>query len=260
MPYATNNGVRIHYQIEGSGPPLLLHIGIMDSLQCWQQCGYVDALRDDYQLIMFDPRGHGLSDKPHDVESYALENFVGDVIAVLDAAGIARTHFLGDSLGGMIGFAAGVLAPERFISLILSGASPYYHETQTVDMAAIRERAEILRQGIEPYLDRVEQNYGALAPGVRELWMDNDGNAIATTWLALEHWPDISKEVSKVTLPTMIYCGSEDEGNYEAARRASEAMPNARFVSLDGLDHLQAFFRSDLVLPHVRTFLKEVGG
>jgi pimeloyl-ACP methyl ester carboxylesterase len=260
MPYAVNNGVRIHYQIEGSGPPLLLHIGLMGSLQCWRQSGYVDALRDDYQLIMIDPRGHGVSDKPHDVESYAMSSFVGDMIAVLDAAGAARTHFLGDSMGGAIGFAAGVYAPERFMSLALGGANPYYHETRTEDMAAIRARAEILRQGIELYLDRVEQHYGALPPGVRELWLGNDGNAIAASWLAFEHWLDISEEVSKVSLPTMIYCGTEDEGNYEPARRASEAMPNTRFVSLDGLDHLQCFFRSDLVLPHVRAFLKEVGG
>jgi pimeloyl-ACP methyl ester carboxylesterase len=232
----------------------------MTSLRFWRQNGYVDALRDDYQLIMIDPRGQGTSDKPHDVESYAMPNFVGDVVAVLDAVGIARTHFLGYSMGAEIGFSAGVYAPERFMSLALGGASPYYHETYIRDMAAIRQRVELFRQGMDVYIDRLERNYGALPPDVRELWLDNDGEALAASWPAFEHWPDISEEVSKVSLPTMIYCGTEDEGNYEPARRASEAMPNARFVSIDGLDHLQAFFRSDLVLPHVRAFLEEVAG
>jgi pimeloyl-ACP methyl ester carboxylesterase len=66
MPYTTNQGIRIHYQLEGAGPPLILHHGFTASLEAWYDWGYVDALQHDYRLIVVDARGHGGSDKPHD--------------------------------------------------------------------------------------------------------------------------------------------------------------------------------------------------
>ncbi|MCH7787371.1 MAG: alpha/beta fold hydrolase, partial [Chloroflexi bacterium] len=63
MPYADNNGVKIHYEVEGEGPPLVLQHGFTRSLQGWRDNGYVTALKDDYKLIMVDSRGHGASDK-----------------------------------------------------------------------------------------------------------------------------------------------------------------------------------------------------
>jgi pimeloyl-ACP methyl ester carboxylesterase len=80
MPYATHDGVRIYYETEGSGPPLLLHAGLSMSLNDWRDFGYVNALRDDYRLILLDPRGHGQSDKPHDPIAYAYNLLVGDVV------------------------------------------------------------------------------------------------------------------------------------------------------------------------------------
>jgi hypothetical protein len=64
MPYATNDGVRIHYEVEGSGPPLFLHIGFLGSLDDWCRADvrYAEALRDTYRLLLLDPRGQGRSD------------------------------------------------------------------------------------------------------------------------------------------------------------------------------------------------------
>lgn len=66
MAYADNNGIRIHYQVEGDGPPLVLQHGYSDSLESWYEFGYVDKLKSQCQLILIDARGHGASDKPHD--------------------------------------------------------------------------------------------------------------------------------------------------------------------------------------------------
>ena len=49
MPYADNQGVRIHYQVEGDGPPLVLQHGFLQSIEDWHECGYVDALKGDYR-------------------------------------------------------------------------------------------------------------------------------------------------------------------------------------------------------------------
>ena len=61
VPYANNQGVRIHYEVEGSGPPLILHHGSFGSGLDWREFGYTDALKQDHQLILIDARGHGAS-------------------------------------------------------------------------------------------------------------------------------------------------------------------------------------------------------
>ena len=71
MPYATNDGTRIHYRVEGSGSPLILQHGFFWSLDGWQKWGYVDALKSQFQLVLVDARGHGASDKPHEAAAYS---------------------------------------------------------------------------------------------------------------------------------------------------------------------------------------------
>ena len=93
MAYAMNAGVQIHYEVEGGGPPLVLQTGFASSVPDWYTLGYVDVLKGDYQLILLDPRGQRESDKPHSPEAYGPEHRVADVIAVLDALKIERTHF-----------------------------------------------------------------------------------------------------------------------------------------------------------------------
>jgi pimeloyl-ACP methyl ester carboxylesterase len=112
MAYADNRGVRIHYRVEGSGPPLVLQHGFTSSIEDWYEAGYVDALERDYRLILVDARGHGDSDKPQDAEAYPLEKRVGDVVAVLDALKIEKAHFWGYSAGGWIGFGMAEFAPK----------------------------------------------------------------------------------------------------------------------------------------------------
>jgi hypothetical protein len=76
MPYVSSQNIRIHYQVEGDGPPLVLQHGSMSSLETWRQCGYVQALQHAYQCILLDARGRGGSDKPHDSTAYALRCYV----------------------------------------------------------------------------------------------------------------------------------------------------------------------------------------
>jgi pimeloyl-ACP methyl ester carboxylesterase len=125
MPYADNGSVRIHYQVEGEGPALVLQHGFTESLADWYEAGYVQALRPDYRLILIDARGHVASDKPHDPEAYVLNRRVADVVAVLDALNIAKALFWGYSMGGWIGFGIAKYAKERAHALVIGGQHPY---------------------------------------------------------------------------------------------------------------------------------------
>jgi pimeloyl-ACP methyl ester carboxylesterase len=84
VPYAVNQGIRIHYRTEGDGKPLVVQHGITDSLETWYDLGYVEALKPQYRLILIDARGHGASDKPHEPDAYDWQRHVEDIAAVLD--------------------------------------------------------------------------------------------------------------------------------------------------------------------------------
>src|SRR5689334_17189483 len=103
MAFVSRDGVRIHYRVVGDGPPLVLHHGASQDLRRWFLCGYVEALRAEYRLILIDPRGNGASDKPHDPAAYVLAERVRDVIAVLDEVGERDVAFWGYSDGARIG-------------------------------------------------------------------------------------------------------------------------------------------------------------
>ena len=99
MPFADNDGIRIHYKIEGEGTPLILLYGFMDTLEQWYEQGYVDSLKESYKLVIIDLRGHGLSAKPHDSKLYSMKHLTSDIIAVMNDSGIEKAHFWGYSMG-----------------------------------------------------------------------------------------------------------------------------------------------------------------
>ena len=130
MPYANNQGIRIHYEVEGAGLPLVLHHGTFGRGDSWKHFGYADVLKADRQLILLDARGHGASDKPHDAAAYDLRLRVRDVTAVLDDLGIRQVDYFGYSMGGRIGFGLAKYAPGRLRSLIVGGAHAYAENMQ----------------------------------------------------------------------------------------------------------------------------------
>ncbi len=253
MPYAVNNGVRIWYESEGNGAPLVLHIGFAGWLENWTDAGYVAALRDAYHLVLLDPRGQGRSDGPPDPAAYTADQRVGDVLAVLDAAAIDHAHFWGYSMGGHVGYALGRLAPERITSLVLGGASPFggYPRPSEGD-----EMLAGLRMGMAGLAAKWEAEFPDcwLSAGERERTLASDAEALIAVRLARLMETDLADEaVAAIQLPALLYTGTFDEP--EAVKRGATLMPKATFVALEGLDHAQAFERSDLVLPHVLRFL-----
>jgi pimeloyl-ACP methyl ester carboxylesterase len=174
MPYVENGGVRIHYELEGDGPPLILQHGFTSSLQNWYAHGYVEGLQSAYRLVLIDARGHGLSDKPHDSAAYDLKLRVGDVTAVLDELDIARCHYLGYSMGGRIGFGIARYASERVYSLIIGGMHPY----NSGGNVPLQERTRLLEQGMEAYVANTESQSGPIDPDRRARLLANDPKAL----------------------------------------------------------------------------------
>jgi pimeloyl-ACP methyl ester carboxylesterase len=122
--FTTSRGFRIHYQVCGAGPALVLLHGLGMWGDRWRDNGYIDALEGRFRLIVPDHLGHGASDKPHDAAAYGPANQAADVLAVMDAEGVAQAHVWGFSMGVTVAEAVAVAAPERVLSLILGGYSP----------------------------------------------------------------------------------------------------------------------------------------
>lgn len=258
MHYASNHGVRIRYEVVGDGPPLVLHCGgLGGALEDWFDAGFVTELRGEYQIILFDPRGQGQSDKPHDPAAYTYDRAgrVGDVLAVLDEVGIERAHFWGYSLGARIGFAIGVHAPERVYSLILGGADPNAYEGPMGDEDPVIQG---FRRGMASTIAEWETRSADfwISEDERERWLAADPNALIASWTAGTAHPGFADALPSMRMPALLYCGTAD--NPDPVRQAAHEMPNATFIELEGLDHAQGYARYDLVLPHVKPFLERL--
>jgi pimeloyl-ACP methyl ester carboxylesterase len=93
MPYADNHGTRIHYDLEGQGPDLILVPGFAGTLEDWREFGYTPTLGKHNRLVLIDPRGRGASDRPHDPGPYAMKHMVNDLVAVLDDLKVEKAHY-----------------------------------------------------------------------------------------------------------------------------------------------------------------------
>ena len=262
MPYANNNGVKIYYEVEGEGPPLVLAHAIMSSLTDWRTFGYADALKTDYRLVLFDARGRGRTDKPRQASAYEYSVLATDVLTVLDDLGIDRAHYLGYSMGARVGFLLATRNAARFNSFILGGNTPYQIPVGTVKtMTDLIEGHKLLRADPESYLQQMARRLGQpLTPEQRQRYLAQDADtliAMESAWLDSPSLKD--HDLSRISLPCLIYCGDIDQGGFHAAAlECVDHIPNANFVSLAGCDHSTAMVRSHLILPHIKEFLARV--
>jgi pimeloyl-ACP methyl ester carboxylesterase len=187
MPYANNNEIKIHYEIEGQGPPLLLQHGFSGTLDAWRTNGYVQSLSKDYKCIFLSIRGRGKSDKPHEPSAYSYKNHVSDIVAVLDDAGVKKAHYIGYSMGGAIGFRIPLYAPGRFQSLILGGAGynpgkpiqDYGDFLGSAYAAMEKAVAEGKTNPMEAFFALYEKSAGTVPPERKAEILAQDGVALA---------------------------------------------------------------------------------
>lgn len=256
MPRVNNKGVSIHYKIEGDGPPLVLGHGFSDSCEVWYERGFVAALKAKYRLVLIDTRGHGQSDKPHDPQSYTPEKFASDIVAVLDGLNISTATYWGYSQGGWIGFGLARHALDRVSCFVLGGASASTASAFPTEPGKEDPLLTALRSGP----DEIIKLLGEWAtPPLRERILANDTAALIACRRQRLITDGFSDVVGKIAVPALLYAGSADP-IHDAARQTASAIPGAQFVSLPGLNHLAANFRSDLVLPHVEPFLAKATG
>ncbi len=246
MPYVVNEDVRIHFVVDGQGPPLVLQHGFGSSHRMWGIYGYVKALAEDYRVIQIDARGHGASDKPHDPAAYELARRAADVVAVLDNLGIEQAHFCGYSMGGWIGFGMVEHAPQRLLSLAIGGVHPFPDD---------RWSAFDDVDGTDPeaFVSALERVVGERFS--REAKSRIKANDLVALVASTRARSTPSHVLGKIDVPALFYCGQRDV-RLPQVREAARQVPGARFVKIPGTGHLMTFVRSDWVLPHLKEHLR----
>jgi 3-oxoadipate enol-lactonase len=119
MPYAVNRGTKLYWEEHGSGPPVLLIMGLSFTHEMWFRV--IPYLASRYRVIAFDNRGMGQSDVPRG--PYSIRQMAGDASAILDAAGVAAANVVGASMGGMIAQELALRFPRRVNRLVLACTS-----------------------------------------------------------------------------------------------------------------------------------------
>jgi pimeloyl-ACP methyl ester carboxylesterase len=131
---ATPAGPLIAYDLQGTGPALVLICGILMNRARWHATGYVERLVDRFTVITMDPLGHGESDKPHDPAHYRADQLAAHTVAVLDAEGVDSAGLWGFSRGGFIAALTAWAVPERVDRLVLGSVSMKPTNTWPTDL------------------------------------------------------------------------------------------------------------------------------
>lgn len=116
--YANNNGVKIHYAVEGKGPLVVLIHGFPDYWATWKPL-MAELNKAGYRTAALDTRGYNLSDKPEGVAAYAMPNLVGDVAAVISAEGQKNAIVIGHDWGAAIAWQTVFARPDLVNRLVI---------------------------------------------------------------------------------------------------------------------------------------------
>ena len=151
MPKVHANGIDIHYEVAGGGAPLLLIAGLGYGGWLWHKV--VPGLAEHFQVITFDNRGAGETDKPEG--PYTVQMLAADTSGLLEALGIRRAHVLGHSMGGFVAQELVLSRPDLVDRLILASTNfggPNHVPVTPEALAAMMDRSgdllEVIRRGI----------------------------------------------------------------------------------------------------------------
>jgi pimeloyl-ACP methyl ester carboxylesterase len=249
--YAPVNGLRMYYEVHGTGRPLvLLHGGLMTI-----EGSFGPLLPDlvaDRQVIAAELQGHG---RTADIDrALELRYLAGDVVALLDYLGIDQADVFGFSLGGGVALQLALDHPGRVGRIILvsvSYASDGYHQ----EISDPSQHATSTRMPTAEDFRQMREAYARLAPdpGHFDAFAAKASQAVGnmTGWTA--------GQLGGITAPTLLVFGDHDFIRLEHAVEMHGLIPGAQLAVLPGATHMGVMRRTDLILPLVRDFLVEAG-
>ena len=255
------NGIWMNYELSGTkgAPVVVLSHSLSCSLLMWNP--QVDAMNPYFQLLRYDTRGHGASDSPSG--PYTLEVLAEDVIGLLDALEMDRVHFVGLSMGGMIGQSLALNHPRRLKSLALCDtASVVPQEAQPL----WQERLDKVRKkGMEALLEETLERWFTPAflkqdPPMVRLIREQILTTPPTGYMgcaeAIRRLNYLDR-IPVIKTPTLIMVGEDDPGTPVAASEAMhKRIGNSKLVVLPSARHLSNVEQAEGFNAALLAFLK----
>jgi pimeloyl-ACP methyl ester carboxylesterase len=267
MPKVRANGIGIYYEVHGAGEPLVLIAGLGYEHWMWQKM--MPGLAEHLQVVAFDNRGVGQTDKPEG--PYTAQMLADDTAELMGALGIGRAAVMGHSMGGFVAQALVLSRPEVVSRLILSATNfggprhiPVTQEALAVLTDMSSDPLERLRRGI---VVSTAPGFAEAHPEIIEEWLEHRvknpldpagyqaqlaiGLAVASEEACFE------PKLKQVEVPTLILFGEDDKvvpaGNAELLARE---IPNSRIQILDGAGHFFPLEVPDEAARAVVSFLR----
>lgn len=254
------NGIDIHYEVSGSGPWLTLSHSLCCDGSMWAP--QMAALERCFTVLRFDTRGHGGTDAP--AGTYTLEQMTDDVLGLLDALQIERTHYCGLSMGGMIGQHLALKAPDRIGRLVLADttsrmppeAAPLWAER--IRIASEQGMAPLAQPTLERWFTpayrashpEMMARIGALIRNTPVAGYIGCAQAIARI--------GVTERLREVKAPTRVIVGDQDIGTPPAMSEAiAAAIPGARLEVIAGASHLSNIEQAEAFNRLLLDFLAE---
>jgi 3-oxoadipate enol-lactonase len=257
---ATINGFRMNLAVEGPepAPAVILHHPLATDLTIWDEL--TAALIPRYRVVRFDARGHGASEAT--AAPYDLAMLATDVIALMDHLKIGRAHFLGLSMGGMVGQHLGVAHADRCASLILcSTTSRMPPETRPLWEDRVKAaRAHGMRAQVDAALERwlapaSRQGKPALVARLRRSIEATPVEGYAG-WCAAIRDLDVLGRLKGIRLPTLVIVGAEDPSTPPAAAQViHREIAGSELIEVPGVSHQLHVEEPAIFNRHVRAFL-----
>jgi len=251
MPMLDRDGVKIHYEVAGEGPTLLLTHGYSATGEMWR--GQLPALSPYFQVITWDMRGHGASDYPQDQAAYSEEATVADMAALLDAVAAPRAIVGGLSLGGYMSLAFHRVHPQRTRALLIVDTGPGYKNDQARDgwnANAIRRAERLEADGLG--------DLSKASPEVRQArHRDATGLARAARGMLTQRDARVIESLPGIAVPSIVIVGANDTPFLAASDYMAAKIPGARKVVIPNAGHSANIDQPEAFNAAVLGFLKD---
>ena len=263
----TGDGVGLAVERTGEGPPFLMVHGFTGTKEDFAD--HAPRFAEHSQVVLFDHRGHGASEKPNDVVAYSLDRLAADTLEVADALGLERFTLLGHSMGGMVARRLVLAHPERVDALVLMdtspGAPPGIDPDQaklagqvalTEGMAVLRgilDEANVLGSKADQRVRRERLGYVEFAA---RKWAAMAPEAYAALSRELTRQPDQLDAMRAIACPTLVVVGAEDEVFLPGAHAMVAAIPGADLVVVPDAGHSPQFENPDAYFAAVDAFVR----
>lgn len=257
------NGIQTNYEEAGNpdGEVVVLSHSLGSSLIMWNP--QIELLSGDYRVLRYDTRGHGESSAPKG--PYSLEMLVSDALAMLDALNVEKLHWIGLSMGGMIGQGLALRAPERLISLSLCNTmSIIRDETKDMWKSRIRSGEQFgMSRLIEPNMERWFTP-GFRAAGSKD-YLDIRAQFLRTSvdgYIGCCHAIynlNFLDQLSRIATPTHIIAGDQDVAtSADEARVMHDQISGSSLKVIVGAAHISNVEKSAEFNESLMRFLRSV--